>query len=71
MGLKRPDWLPNRFRDGCQTQVNVFYPKLAGAGAQPPRRTAGDRLSQFVRVNRLTLLRVLGLRSHAGLPHAP
>jgi hypothetical protein len=52
------------------TQVYVFYPKLAEAGV-PPRRTLADRLSQFVRVNRLTLLRVLGLRSRAGLLHAP
>lgn len=53
------------------SKVFVFYPHLAEAGAPAPRRTLGDRLIQFVRVNVFTVLRLVGLRSRAGLLHAP
>lgn len=50
--------------------VFVFYPSLAPAGGAASRRGTWDRLSQFVRVNVLTVLRLVGLRSRAGLFHA-
>ncbi len=53
-------------------KVFVFYPKLAGpvAGQAGRRRGVWDRLSQFVRVNSFTVLRLVGLRSQAGRLHS-
>jgi hypothetical protein len=53
------------------SKVFVFYPPSAEGSAQPVRRGVWARVSQFARVNSFTVLRLVGLRSRAGLLHAP
>lgn len=48
------------------TRVYVFYPGQA-EGGPPPRRSVSDQLGQFLRVNKHSVLRWLGLRSREGL----
>jgi class 3 adenylate cyclase len=64
-----PETRVERVEELGLTPVRVFYPRAAAAGGA--RHSLVDRLRQFIRVNRLTLLRLAGLRSRAGLAPAP